>query len=493
MNISKLNKPFVAQTILTAAQLNSVTDTIDEIINLLSSIDNNGGGVTDEQIQKKINDAKAEINVTISKLQNDLGGVLQWIDQLEIPEGGFTYKDENTYIESIKNNCTQLLLTLNLLTKSVNPDTGEEETHPTVTLGLIQKLQSDTSALTNSVATLQASYDGISNSVGLIANHFDENGNPKYDGAQIIAAINDNGNSEVAISADKVTINGSTTITQDITALQGNFSSLTSGNGTFTGNVKAKEFEVIDGSNNPTIVFTTMSDEYRGAGYENLNSSSIQNGEPIGLIYDPTTHKPKYFFDFAPVANSGGTTNTLKRYLLSNSGITEISSYYYNTTPPYYSDQAGTSLATSNTTTYQYLGTVNVFARHTNSGQSAHQDTFIVTADKYVGYTYNSQGYPVATGNVYYRVTGVDNSDYWLSLPNEKTIITNPNVNIKTGFNGTSLANTSQGVQFENVSEVESVSLWVFDTVDALVNLSGKTITTWQPTQYYITTSETYA
>jgi len=146
-----------------------------------------------------------------------------------------------------------------------------------------------------------------------------------FTSAAVIAKVNEYGGS-VKISADKIDLDGYVTATD-----------MEAGNITVKGDVKATSFEVID-NNNPTIVFTTMSDAYRGAGYENLNASAIQNGEPIGLVYNPQTHTPKYFFDFAPVANSGGTSNTLKRYILSDSDVTQTSNYYYNTSGVYYSN-----------------------------------------------------------------------------------------------------------------------------------------------------------
>lgn len=300
-----------------------------------------------------------------------------------------------------------------------------------------------------------------------------------FTSAAVIAKVNEYGGS-VKISADKIDLDGYVTATD-----------MEAGNITVKGDVKATSFEVID-NNNPTIVFTTMSDAYRGAGYENLNASAIQNGEPIGLVYNPQTHTPKYFFDFAPVANSGGTSNTLKRYILSDSDVTQTSNYYYNTSGVYYSNQAGTTLATDNNITYQLQGQKNVFVRHTSSGSGAHQDVFIATVSKYVGCTYTN-GSANYTGNVYYRVSNVDGADYWLSIPNKKSSIINPNVNIKTGFGGVSLSQTSSGVQFENVSETDTVSLWVLDTTSSLFNLSGKTITSWQAGQYYINTSNVSA
>lgn len=297
-----------------------------------------------------------------------------------------------------------------------------------------------------------------------------------FTSAAVIAKVNEYGGS-VKISADKIDLDGYVTA-----------SDMEAGNITVKGDVKATSFEVID-NNNPTIVFTTMSDAYRGAGYENLNASAIQNGEPIGLVYNPQTHTPKYFFDFAPVANSGGTSNTLKRYILSDSGVTQTSNYYYNTSGVYYSNQAGTTLATDNNITYQLQGQKNVFVRHTSSGSGAHQDVFIATASKYVGCTYTN-GSANYTGNVYYRVSSVDGADYWLSIPNEKSSIINPNVNIKNGFGGVSLSQTPSGVQFENASETDTVSLWVLNTTTSLFNLSGKTVTSWQAGQYYIKTSD---
>jgi hypothetical protein len=66
------------------------------------------------------------------------------------------------------------------------------------------------------------------------------------------------------------------------------------------GSVDATAFKVIDSSNNPTIKFTTFTSEL-AASYPNISTAGLSVGDPVGLVYDPTTHQPKYFFDFAPV------------------------------------------------------------------------------------------------------------------------------------------------------------------------------------------------
>lgn len=68
-----------------------------------------------------------------------------------------------------------------------------------------------------------------------------------------------------------------------------------------SGDIDATSFKVKNGEYD-SIVFTTYnSSTYSGSEYSGLNSAGLQNGDPIGLVYDSESHTPKYFFDFAPV------------------------------------------------------------------------------------------------------------------------------------------------------------------------------------------------
>ena len=98
------------------------------------------------------------------------------------------------------------------------------------------------------------------------------------------------------------------------------------------GYVDATSFRVID-NGAPSVVFTTMRDDYRGVGFENLNSSGIANGEPIGIVYSGGA--PKYFFSFTRLgsfsANPELTYNITSGTTAGKINIQPGSTVYYVT------------------------------------------------------------------------------------------------------------------------------------------------------------------
>lgn len=65
--MNKLNKTFIANQILTAEELNAITVKVDEIVELLSSLDSDNPTITDAQVPAKVDAVKDEIN----RLLND--------------------------------------------------------------------------------------------------------------------------------------------------------------------------------------------------------------------------------------------------------------------------------------------------------------------------------------------------------------------------------------------------------------------------------------
>lgn len=166
MNITKLNKPFVAQTILTAAQLNSVTDKIDTIIDNLPSTPS-GNNENDDNISQDIIDAKNWITGKIEDLQ-------AMIDEFE--EGHTTWNAGDSFLNLFK---------------------GSSGREALVYYGLID-----------------------SNGHPFFNVLIDENG---VKPAAIIGAINGD-SSQIGISANKIIIDGNTTLTEKLIAVDAAFS-----------------------------------------------------------------------------------------------------------------------------------------------------------------------------------------------------------------------------------------------------------------------------
>lgn len=161
MNITKLNKPFVAQTILTAAQLNSVTDKIDTIIDNLPST-SSGNNENDNDISQDIIDAK---NWITGKIQ-DIQALIAQFDQ-----GNTHIRTDAEMLDLFKGEMGKALL--------VHYGICDANGHP---------------------------YFNV-----LV----DENG---VKPAAIVASIN-NSSSQIGISANKITIDGNTTLTGKLSAL----------------------------------------------------------------------------------------------------------------------------------------------------------------------------------------------------------------------------------------------------------------------------------
>jgi hypothetical protein len=127
---------------------------------------------------------------------------------------------------------------------------------------------------------------------------------------------------------------------------RGNIEWNSSGNVEVTGDISATLFRVLkNNSSNPSIEFTTMNDNYRGTGFENLNASGIENGEPIGLVYDSETNTPKYFFDFAPVTNGTFAADTIVPYKVTTEGASAGHISVVNNDPIYYvTDEADSNV-----------------------------------------------------------------------------------------------------------------------------------------------------
>lgn len=209
--MNKLNKTFVANRTLKAAELNSIVSKINEIIANFPSDESSSdpaNSVTEQDIIDKVNAAKAQLRSLIDEMNASIATLIVKVKGLE--EGTNLVDDDEEFLKAIKQQCNIVLLDLNIAKKIIRD--GEEVIVPAVDLGVLQQD-------VNTLNTLYAGLSALPGQVGLIANHFDEQGNPIYDGAAIIASINDNGDSTVGINADQILINGDTTLTGKLTSL----------------------------------------------------------------------------------------------------------------------------------------------------------------------------------------------------------------------------------------------------------------------------------
>lgn len=224
--INKLNKTFQSGNILTAAELNLLTSKIDEIVNSLptsTTPTDPTNGITEQDITNKVNIAKAELQALIDQLDADLSDLLIRVNN--IPTGNNETNTDTDSLKTVKDDLGVAFRYMGITknndgTYSYNTQFGSSA----IVTGIGQAL-----------AAIQTHVDTNGNTIaGIRANYYqdgtDNNGNPiykpVYDGASIIASINSNGDSSVGISADKVTIDGNTTLTGKLTALDADIASI---------------------------------------------------------------------------------------------------------------------------------------------------------------------------------------------------------------------------------------------------------------------------
>lgn len=162
--MKKLNKPFEYGQTLSSSELNNVTDAVDGIIDVLSSLDEGESTLTDAQIEASIKDRTDEIKEQIDADVEELNGVIE-----QLSEG----------------------------------------------------LEGTTSDLVKA-----------KNAIGLIVQS-DEHGD-SIKRAAIVAAINEDGNSIAGISADKIVLDGNTTVSGKFTSLEAQIASLTAAKANIT-------------------------------------------------------------------------------------------------------------------------------------------------------------------------------------------------------------------------------------------------------------------
>ena len=213
MNIPKLEKKFQSKQTLTSIEMNAVTKKIDEIINALSSIgagsSGSGSGITESEVQAKVNEAKEEvtdlINSAIAQMQQnieDLQNAPEGASQVITAEQWAQYRKKTDDLET---DVSAIKLSYNGI---------------------------DLVALQNKVDQINSWYGSISVDPGkieILAALLDENNELIINPASIIAAITkSNGRltSKISISADKVYLDGDVTVTDKITAMNADIATL---------------------------------------------------------------------------------------------------------------------------------------------------------------------------------------------------------------------------------------------------------------------------
>lgn len=395
--MTQLETQFQSNNILYASELNAIIDKINEIIRNFPS--STGGGVTQEELDKKIKDATDRYKDLLGMAEDRLSGRLALLELASPTES-------TDWIQIFKD--------------ILRGENGQE-----IMKGVLFRMGlTDEEGTPYFDATIQHKIDGYDNRIStleilpgqmsLLVER--RNGQNVIKAANIISAITDeNGNlvSSVNVSADQILLDGDVSISNTLSVAN----NLASGNGTFTGNVEAKSFKVMNGSAK-TIEFTTATQELKTQ-YPGIADSGIATNAPIGLVY-MGSDTPVYFFDFAPV--DPGTFSATEQLLYYISGASsgtgkvdvQVGPIYFYVTDSndsnyhkYITSPRANGIKVSSITAYKKDSTYTAFI--SRLGQSGHYIQS-VTLYKQVSFlngemSYTGQAYLVSSPMTGYNLT----------------------------------------------------------------------------------------
>lgn len=214
--MENLNKTFYERQTLTAAELNLIISKINEIIENIPSSSTQNPGITETEINNKINAAKNELQLKINQ-------ILSQIENLD--DGNTHVRTDEEMMDLFKQAGKEVLVYYGVC---------DENGHP------------------------------FFNTI------IDENG---VKPAAIIGAITDNNgklNSSIGISADQVILDGDVTLTQGLTAMNGEITNLTSSNADIRNRLSAAEAAIGEGDG---------SEEFEKMKQDLENLSLVVNGK----------------------------------------------------------------------------------------------------------------------------------------------------------------------------------------------------------------------
>lgn len=191
---------------LLSAQMTAIGRTINNLIDDVASIVPTTNNVTDEDIQDKIDEYDVLLRNANSWLNTQLTSVVNRVSSLE--DGVIDINANNETIKGLKQGLYSTFVALGL---------GEMDNEGNFTVSSATvATTSQLNALNQLVGALQTTSTNTQSQVGLISNWYekiaDGQGNetwvPKYDGAKIMATINNQGQSAAQIIADLINLDG---------------------------------------------------------------------------------------------------------------------------------------------------------------------------------------------------------------------------------------------------------------------------------------------
>ena len=208
IKLSVTELDFIPGNVLYAAQLTTLKEKIDQIIDYLPD---SFASQSDTQQPTDPSDTQTTDTTRLTELENYLAllensnktinkNITNLYNKVQnLASGNLIIDNKEQFARGIIDSTFAALLNMQLLKKETID--GEEVYSCAIDLAAINKLTGMASFL-----------EILPGSAGLIATNFEQNSSgewvPKYDGARIIASINESGNSAVKISADFINLEG---------------------------------------------------------------------------------------------------------------------------------------------------------------------------------------------------------------------------------------------------------------------------------------------
>ena len=208
IKLSVTELDFIPGNVLYAAQLTTLKEKIDQIIDYLPD---SFASQSDTQQPTNPSDTQTTDTTRLTELENYLAllensnkninkNITDLYNKVQnLASGSLVIDNKEQFAKGIIDSTFAALLNMQLLKKETID--GEEVYSCAIDLAAINKLTGMASFL-----------EILPGSAGLIATNFEQNSSgewvPKYDGARIIASINESGNSAVKISADFINLEG---------------------------------------------------------------------------------------------------------------------------------------------------------------------------------------------------------------------------------------------------------------------------------------------
>lgn len=301
--MTELNLNFTQDQVLTHGEMNSIADKINEIVRLLSSLDTKNSGITDAQVQDKVDAIKNELS---KNLQDAVTKLTVQINELkDLPEGASQTINAETWAQYRKkiDGIDEYVTAIKETYKGIDLTSMKE------TLDKFETWASSISIEPDKIAIL----------TGLFKE--DENGNSvlSIPPAAIIASITESDDktliSQIEISAGNIIVNGEMNLSEKLNAISADIQKL---DVTEMANIKAAVVDSLTG--------TTISGVNINGGSINIGDGDFTVDSDGNVVANSITISGQGHILFIepggtytlPEAKAGSTVHIVNKYPTAN-------------------------------------------------------------------------------------------------------------------------------------------------------------------------------